>query len=88
MRLPAINQQQRIREDARAFHEALYEAYQRGSFLRVPTSPEDCGRLAVKIQCRIHKFWEARGFRLHVERASSQTYIRFWLAPRRKAQAA
>ena len=67
MRLPAINERQRILEDARELQEAIWLAYQEGRPYLVPGEPEPCkSREAARLQGNLHSFWRARGFKLSV----------------------
>ena len=78
MRLPTINEGQKMREDSREMHERLWAAFKHQGRVVVPV-PKDSTRCdeLFKLSGRLHKFWGERGYRIRTKALGATVLV--WL---------
>lgn len=81
MRLPAFTAKQQQQEDARAFHERLWDCYLSGQEV-ILTAPlgSTAKRLQLKTSHNLRDFWGSRGYALKTKQIGSDR-LQVWIAP-------
>ncbi len=80
MRLPALTVGQKQTEDARAFHEAIWTAFNQGGRHLLPMSAYLAGLEQERVVSTYKGFWARRGYTLRSHRTA--TGLELWLTPR------
>lgn len=92
MRLPASSPQHARQEDARELHERLWDAYQAegagtcNGRVFIPSLPGQSGKDLIRVTNNLHRFWQARGFRLHARQLPDRSGFEMWVEPMRAEQ--
>lgn len=80
MRLPTTSRTQKLREDSRQFHEALYQAFLDGRRVNIIVSPHTIAAEQLRISGNARKFWADRGFQIRTQAQAGQTVLAIWIA--------